>query len=98
MQNYLPLVKNTDIHKRLELFLQYLQNTSSALELTKDNQGNFQKGLFDTQTKFSEYLNYYALPEEEKRYNKKPPFYSVLIEEPLKEYFPTLEKTGSLPL
>ena len=86
VRNYLPLVKNIAIRGRLELLLKYLHNTSSAQELTINNKGNFQKGLFDTQTKFSEYLNYYVLSEEEKRGIKKPPFYAVLIEEPLKEY------------
>ena len=97
IRNYLTLVKNATIREKLELLLKYLHNTHSTQELTINNHGNFQKGLFDTQTKFSEYLSYYVLPKEEQRHNKKPPFYDVLIQEPLNEYLDSvvLQKTSS---
>ena len=76
-----------------------MHNTHSTQELTINNHGNFQKGLFDTQTKFSEYLSYYVLPEEEQRHSKKPPFYDVLIQEPLNEYLDSTvpQKNSSQP-
>ena len=86
VRNYLPLVKNSDIRGKLKLFLKYLHNTPSAKELTINEKGHVQRGLFDTQTKFSDYLNYYILSSEEKLHAKKPPFYNVILGEPLTEY------------
>ena len=86
VRNYLPLVKNSDIRGKLKLFLKYLHNTPSAKELTINEKGHVQRGLFDTQTKFSDYLNYYVLSSEEKLHAKKPPFYNVILGEPLAEY------------
>ena len=86
VRNYLPLVKNDDIRGKLKLFLKYLHNTSSAKELTINEKGHVQRGLFDTQTKFSDYLNYYVLSSKEKLHVKKPPFYNVILGEPLAEY------------
>ena len=87
VRNYLPLVKSVSVRDKLQLLLKYLQHhTSTTKELAVNEKGNVVQGLFDTQTKFSEYLNYYVLPVEEKRYTKKPPFYHVIIEGPLNEY------------
>ena len=86
VRNYLPLVKNSNIRGKLKLFLKYLHNTPSAKELTINEKGHVQRGLFDTQTKFSDYLNYYVLSSEEKLHAKKPPFYNVILGEPLAEY------------
>ena len=94
VRNYLPLVKNSDIRGKLKLFLKYLHNTPSAKELTINERGHVQRGLFDTQTKFSDYLNYYVLSSEEKLHAKKPPFYNVIFGEPLAEYL-TLSKQGT---
>ena len=94
VRNYLPLVKNSDIRGKLKLFLKYLHNTPSAKELTINERGHVQRGLFDTQTKFSDYLNYYVLSSEEKLHAKKPPFYNVILGEPLAEYL-TLSKQGT---
>ena len=94
VRNYLPLVKNSDIRGKLKLFLKYLHNTPSAKELTINERGHVQRGLFDTQTKFSDYLNYYILSSEEKLHAKKPPFYNVILGEPLTEYL-TLSKQGA---
>lgn len=86
VRNYLPLVKNSDIRGKLKLFLKYLHNIPSAKELTINEKGHVLRGLFDTQTKFSDYLNYYVLSSEEKLHAKKPPFYNVILGEPLAEY------------
>ena len=94
VRNYLPLVKNSDIRGKLKLFLKYLHNTPSAKELTINDKGHVQRGLFDTQTKFSDYLNYYVLSSEEKLHVKKPPFYNVILGEPLAEYL-TSSKQGT---
>ena len=96
VRNYLPLVKNSDIRGKLKLFLKYLHNTPSAKELTINDKGHVQRGLFDTQTKFSDYLNYYVLSSEEKLHVKKPPFYNVILGEPLAEYL-TSSKQGTAP-
>jgi hypothetical protein len=95
VRNYLPLVKNTTVRDKLLLLLKYLHNTSAAKELTINEKGNVLKGLFDTQTKFSEYLSYYVLPAEEKRSTKKPPFYYVLIEGPLNEYSESVKQRNT---
>ena len=86
VRNYLPLVKNSDTRGKLKLLLKYLHNTSSAKELSINERGHVQRGLFDTQTKFSDYLSYYVLPSEEKLHAKKPSFYNVILAEPLAEY------------
>ena len=86
VRNYLPLVKDNNIREKLKIFLRYLYNTSSAKELTINERGHVQRGLFDTQTKFSDYLSYYILPSEGKRHAKEPPFYNVIIAGPLAEY------------
>ena len=96
VRNYLPLVKNSDIRRKLKLFLKYLHDTPSAKELTINERGHVQRGLFDTQTKFSDYLNYYVLSPEEKLHAKKPPFYNVILGEPLTEYLASSKQsTGS---
>lgn len=86
VRNYLPFVKDSNVQEKLHTFLKYLHNSSTAKELSINNKGNVQRGLFDTQTKFSEYLNYYTLNSEEKRHVKKPPFYDVIIENPFQDY------------
>ena len=96
VRNYLPLVKNSNIQRKLKLFLKYLHDTPSAKELTINERGHVQRGLFDTQTKFSDYLNYYVLSPEEKLHAKKPPFYNVILGEPLTEYLASSKQsTGS---
>ena len=64
-----------------------MYNSASAEDLSINDKGDVQRGLFDTQTKFSDYLSYFILSSEEARREKKPPFYDVIIEGPLSEYF-----------
>ena len=86
IKNYLPLVKDENVRKKLRIFLKYLYDTSSANELAINEKGHVQRGFFDTQTKFSNYLNYYMLPEKEKLGVEKPLFYDVVIGDPLTAY------------
>lgn len=96
VRNYLPLVKNPGVREKLRLFLKYLQTDPSAKELIINERGHVQRGFFDTQTKFSDYLSYYVLPSEEKLHAKKPPFYNVIIAEPLTEYLASNRQQNAL--
>lgn len=86
IRNYIPLVKDENVRKKLRIFLKYLRDTSSASELAINEKGHVQRGFFDTQTKFSNYLNYYMLSEKEKVGVEKPLFYDVVIGGPLAAY------------
>ena len=99
IRNYIPLVTDENVRKKLRIFLKYLRDTSSGNELAINEKGHVQRGFFDTQTKFSNYLNYYMLSEKEKLSVEKPLFYDVVIGDPLTAYLSSskqlLEGDGS---
>lgn len=86
VQNYLSLVRNPKVKEKLSILLKYLQNSPTSHELSLNDRGEVQRGLFDTQIKFSEYLNYYVASADNEKRVKRPAFYDVIIEDPLNEY------------
>ena len=95
VRNYISLVKKRGIREKLHLLVKYLHNSPTAKELKVNDKGHVQRGLFDTQTKFSAYLNYYILASEgQQETAKKPPFYDVVIGDPLSEFL-ALNDEGS---
>lgn len=96
VRNYLPLVRDEDVRKKLKMFLRYLHDTSTANELTINEKGHVQRGLFDTQTKFSDYLNYYIMSGEEKLRVNKPLFYNEIIADPLASYLASNKQQNTL--